>query len=145
MASRFAYCPYCGAKLAANDVVCPNCGKKLPKQEQHKPSYNQLFGNTYKEGMKRYHQERGDLKQPKRSSFWQRLFHKKPWSEAVVWVLRLSWAAFRLIDVAINNWFQNLSRQCCHSKIGMTALPAFFRFKPGSSVSKLQAKILWKL
>ncbi|WP_243674162.1 zinc ribbon domain-containing protein [Lentilactobacillus kisonensis] len=48
--NQFAFCPYCGAKLTVNDVICPNCGKKLPEHEQSKPSYNQLFGNPYKEG-----------------------------------------------------------------------------------------------
>ncbi|KRL22985.1 hypothetical protein FC98_GL001015 [Lentilactobacillus kisonensis DSM 19906 = JCM 15041] len=75
--NQFAFCPYCGAKLTVNDVICPNCGKKLPEHEQSKPSYNQLFGNPYKEGMKRYHQTQGEAGVSKRESFWKRFFHKK--------------------------------------------------------------------
>jgi predicted amidophosphoribosyltransferase len=77
--TQFAFCPYCGAKLTGHETVCPNCGKPLSQAMTSKPSYNQLFSNPYKEGMKRYQQQRGGKKSLKaaKPSLWQRWFHKR--------------------------------------------------------------------
>ncbi|KRM43681.1 zinc ribbon domain-containing protein [Lentilactobacillus parafarraginis] len=77
---KFAFCPYCGAKLTGNPTVCPNCHRQLPV-ETHEPksaapSMTKLFNNPYKEGMDRYREEKAPGKHPVKKSFWRRLMDK---------------------------------------------------------------------